>query len=187
MQYLKCRIHKIAIPDNLWFVEYNLGLQLCNLFKIPYINHTPHAPSPNQFYSCVFQIIRTHKLSLEDLSEKSVNFIYKKIICDCNQSMRNFKSHRITSKILPSYLQTFNYKLHFNLLPLKSLFKEWYLDNDSCCLFCNVGYETVYHLFGSCEKLKGLWIILKDTHLLLCSEYYDYHFARINSNLDFFL
>ena len=37
MQYLKCRIQNIAIPDNLRFVEYNLWLQLCNLFKIPCI------------------------------------------------------------------------------------------------------------------------------------------------------
>jgi len=184
MQYLRCLTKKIILPDNLWFVEYNIGFQLCQYFKLPYNNRTPHAFSPNSFYGRVLQIIRAHKISLQELSERNVNYIYKRIVCDNNQSMINFKSYRISVKILPSYLQSFNYKLHFNLLPVKSMFKEWQLDNDSSCLFCNVGYETVYHLFGTCEKLKGLWAILKNTHYQLFNEHFDYNFVRCNFNFD---
>ena len=110
--------------------------------------------------------------------------VYKRIICDNNQSMRNFKFQRISVKMLPSYLQSFNYKLHFNLLPVKSMFKEWQLDNDSTCLFCKVGYETVFHLFGTCEKLKGLWNMLKNAHYGLANEYFDYNGERRNFNCD---
>ena len=135
-------------------MEYNLGFQLCNYFNIPYNNRTPHAARPNIFYSNVFQIICRFNISYNELTEGSICSIYRKVIYDCNLHMINFKSHRILSKVLPSYLQTLNYKIHFNLLPLKSMYREWQLDNDSCCYFCGVGYETTHHMFGSCEKLR---------------------------------
>ena len=43
-----------------------------------------------------------------------------------------------------------------------------------------MGYETIFHLFGSCEKLKGLWEILNDTHYLLVSKHFDYRDFRCN-------
>ena len=139
---------------------------------------------PNAFYSNVLNIINKYKLSLEELSESSVNMVYKRVICDMNHTMCNFKSFRIVSKVLPSYLNSFNYRLHFNFLPLKSLFRDWQLDNDSCCYFCNVGPETTYHLFGTCEKLKGLWMILKEAHFYLCAERFDYEHKRRNFKID---
>ena len=80
--------------------------------------------------------------------------------------------------MLPSYLQTFNYKTHFNLLPIKSMFRDWQLDNDSCCYFCHVGYETTFHLFGTCERLKGLWVILRNVHLSISQGDFDYEYNR---------
>ncbi len=65
------------------------------------------------------------------------------------------------------------------------MFKSWQLDNDSCCYFCAVGYESINHLFGSCEKLKGLWEILTETHLLLTGKDFNYEFARKQFHLDF--
>ena len=34
MQYIKCLVNKITLSDNLWFIEYNIGLQICNHFKL---------------------------------------------------------------------------------------------------------------------------------------------------------
>ena len=166
MKYLKhIVINDNVLPCNLYFVEYNIGFQLCNYFGISCNNNTPHASIPNAFYSNTLQLIRHHNLSLKELTEGSVNSIYRRIIHNLNRNMINFKSFRILSKVLPSYLQSFNYKVHFNLLPLKSMFREWQLDNDSCCYFCEIGPETINHLFGTCEKLRGLWGILRETHL----------------------
>ena len=62
---------------------------------------------------------------------------------------------------MPSYLQSFNYKLNNNLLPVSTMFREYALDNNSCCLFCSVGPESIFHMFGSCEKLTVLWDTVK--------------------------
>ena len=47
-----------------------------------------------------------------------------------------------------------------------------------------MGYETVFHLFGTCEKLKGLWTILRDTHYSLINENFDYNHMRCNFKFD---
>ena len=86
--------------------------------------------------------------------------------------------------MLPSYLQTFNYKTHFNLLPIKSMFREWYLDNDSCCYFCKVGYETINHFLGTCEKLKGLWVILREVHACVFGIDFNIEYLRRNFCID---
>ena len=65
------------------------------------------------------------------------------------------------------------------------MFKEWRLDNDSCCYFCGVGPESIYHLFGTCEKLKGLWEILSEVHLFVTMESLNYKVMRRNFHLDF--
>ena len=185
MKYLKhIVLYEEELPCNLYFVEFNIGLQLCTYFDILCNNNTPHAPRPNSFYSNTLQIIRHHNLTLKELTEGSVNSIYRRIIYDANRVRINFKSHRILSKVLPSYLQTFNYKAHFNLLPLKSMFREWQLDNDSCCYFCGVGYETVHHLFGSCEKLKGLWDVLRKVHNSIFRVDFNYQYNRNNFRID---
>ena len=185
MKYLKYIVmNDEGLPSNLYFVEYNIGFQLCNHFSIPCNNSTPHAIVPNTFYNKSLQMIRHHNLTLKELTEGSVNSIYKRIIYDLNRTMINFKSFRILSKVLPSYLQTFNYKAHFNLLPLKSMFREWQLDNDSCCYFCEVGSETIYHILGTCEKLRGLWVILREAHALVSHEDFDYEYNRRNFRID---
>ena len=184
MRYLKCLLNDEELPCNLYFVEYNIGFQVCNYFGISCNNSTLHAVIPNSFYSNILLLIRRYNITLKELSEGSVNSIYKRIIFDFNRCMINFKSFRILSKCLPSYLQSFNYKVHFNLLPLKSMFREWQLDNDSCCYFCGVGYETIHHLLGTCEKLRGLWVILNETHLSIVNENFDYGHERRNFHID---
>ena len=185
MKYLKCIVlGDEELPSNLYFVEYNIGYQVCNYFNIPVNRNTPHGMTPNTFYSNVLQIIRSHNITLKELSEGSINSIYRRILYDLNRSMINFKSCRLLSKVLPSYLQSFNYKTHFNLLPLKSMFKDWQLDNDSCCYFCGVGYETTFHLFGTCEKLRGLWVILRNVHVTISQEDFNYEYNRRNFRID---
>ena len=185
MCYLKCVVTDCSLPDHLYFVEFNLGLQLSNLFKIKCNNRTPHAFAPNAFYSSVFQLIKTHHITLEELTQGTVNNIYKRIVYEMNDLGCKTDYHCILNKSLPSYLQSFNSELHFNLLPLKSMFLEWRLDNQSTCYFCDVGQETTYHVFGLCEKLKGFWKMLSSVHLKLTGQAFCYERMRKNFHLDF--
>ena len=101
-----------------------------------------------------------------------------------NRNLGSFHSNRILMKGLPSYLQSFNYRLHFNLLPVKTIFREYLLDNDSCCMFCHVGPESIWHLFGSCEKLKIVWQVLNEVCFLLTNEPFDFSKHRGDFKLD---
>ena len=113
-----------TLSNQLYFVEYNIGIQICKYFKLPINNCTPHASVPNSFYNNVLHMVKCLNITLKELTEGSVNSIYKRIIYNINRHMEGFKSHCIVSKILPSYLQSFNYKLHFHLLPLKTMFSS---------------------------------------------------------------
>ena len=63
MKYLKCLVYNLELPSCLYFMEYNLGLQLCSLFNLHCNSRTPHAFSPNQHHSSVLQLIRHHRIS----------------------------------------------------------------------------------------------------------------------------
>ena len=42
-------------------------------------------------------------------------------------------------------------------LPLKCNYTSYGLDTDSRCEFCNINYETNYHVFFECERIVDLW------------------------------
>ena len=64
------------------------------------------------------------------------------------------------------------------------MFRQYALDNDSCCYFCCIGPESVFHLFGSCEKLKPLWKIATETVLFVTNRAYDFEGERKNMITD---
>ena len=185
MCYLKeLKLNQCLISSNLYFVEYNVGMQLCNYFGIKINNCTPHAETPSFTYNYVLSMIKWFKITFKELTDGTVNSIYKRIVCSMNQQSLHFKSHRIFAKGLPSYLQSFNYKLHNDLLPVRTMFQEYALDNDSRCNFCQIGPESIFHLFGTCEKLKTIWSMLKEVYFLVSNERFDFQYSRINLKLD---
>ena len=90
-----------------------------------------------------------YSITRDELVLGSVNKIYKRIIFGLNERYGKLKYHRILSPILPSYLQSFNYKLYNELLPVNTMYREYALDNDSCCYFCCVGPESIFHMFAT--------------------------------------
>ena len=123
-------------------------------------------------------------ITIEDLLLGSVSGIYKRIIFKLNERNVKLKYYRILSDMLPSYLQSFNYKLHNNLLPVSTLFREYALDNNSCCLFCGVGPESIFHIFGTCEKLGPIWKVASETILAVTHKQFDFADIRKNLMLD---
>ena len=63
--------------------------------------------------------------------------------------------------ILPNYLKTFIYRMNRCLIPLKCTYTIFGLDNDSRCEFCNINYETNYHVFMECKHVKTVWEVIE--------------------------
>ena len=51
-------------------------------------------------------------------------------------------------------------------------------------MFCNVGPESIFHLFGTCEKLRVIWKIASETVQTLTQKEFDFSKARNNLQLD---
>ena len=185
MRYIKCRFNNTPLPKELFFVEYHIGVQLSRLFGFRVNNCTTHTDQPSEVYHHVFDMVRwmleRNMIVMDDLILGSVSGIYKKIILKLSERRSKLKYYRLFSDVLPSYLQSFNYKLHNNLLPVSTLSREYALDNNSCCLFCSVGPESIFHMFGTCEKLKIIWKIASETVLSLTGK--PFEFADIRKNL----
>ena len=63
----------------------------------------------------------------------------------------------IHNDILPNYLKTFNYKITWNLLPVKSKSHIAAYHQTNMCPFCYSSEETVSHLFLTCVNLDSVW------------------------------
>ena len=70
-------------------------MQLCNYFGIKINNCTPHAETPSFTYNYVLSMIKWFKITFKELTDGTVNSIYKRIVCSMNQQSLHFKSHRI--------------------------------------------------------------------------------------------
>ena len=151
MKYIKCRAQNQELPKELFFVEYHIGMAISNFFGFKVNNHTTHASQPCEVYLHIFEMIRWmiegFMIDINDIILGSVSGIYKKVILKLNERKSKQKYHRLLSNVLPSYLQSFNYKLHNNLLPVVTLVREYALDNNSCCLFCSIGPESIWHIY----------------------------------------
>ena len=80
MRYVKCKVDNAMLPNELYFVEYHVGLQLAKRFGFRVNNSTPHASQPNTVYSYILEIICVYDISRDELELGSVNKIYKRII-----------------------------------------------------------------------------------------------------------
>ena len=177
MFYLKQRDQGEILTDAQYYLEYNLGHQLSNMWNLPINNMTPHCFPPNEFYKYVLDILKMLKrfgVTKEEMLSGKVKLVYNKVVekvNDFNQSPRWALLHH---KLLPNYLISFNYKIHFNLFPVKSKFCDFQLDNDSRCSFCKLNYETLFHIMGKCVKLRVLWDFLDE---LMAMMNIDYNFS----------
>ena len=88
-----------------------------------------------------------------------------------NQYNASPKWARLHTKILPNYLNSFNFKVHYNLLPVRAKFVTYQLDNDSRCFFCKVNFETPFHIFGKCNKLMFIWDFMDEIMSAMKIEY----------------
>jgi len=195
--YVKKKLNGESLSDQESYVEYNIGWQLSKYIGVPLNILCPHRSKPNTVYQCMMNIITSHKIPVELLYKGKFKNIYCYII------EKNFmpsvypKYLRLHHKVLPNYLKSFNFQVHYRLLPVKRLFIEYALDTDSQCAFCKFYPDTHSHIFSQCNELKFLWRFLDEVLLIMkispsvynftdSRRKYDYDFVntRIPSNIE---
>ena len=168
--YMQERIVKNELSNVSYFVEYNLGQKLCSFFKMPCNSRTPHRFDTNERYQSMYQTIVKYNITSEELVQGKIGKIYHRILYDIGTA-KHCRSHfyRLHSKVFPSYLKTFNYKVCFDLLPVKNKFYQFCLGSEVniSCPFCHFPIESAFHLFAKCPKLFKVWEILDET-ILVC-------------------
>ena len=170
MQYVQEKVNCGSLSISMYFVEYNLGQKLCIHYGLERNNSTLHRFEPNDCYKNIFDILKKHKITLDEMMNGTLNTIYKRIIRD--MGIRQWEGqdyYKLHKKIFPTYMKTFNYKVHFDLLPVKNKFNHFCLDSEEkvTCPFCDIHFESEFHLFSKCSKLIVLWQIL-DEAIAVC-------------------
>ena len=158
---MKCEGEVMA--DGQYFLEYNIGHQLCSLWNLPIDQRTPHSFRPNKIYSYILDIVKMLKsngVTLDLFLSCKVKVIYTTVCEYINRHNESIRWALLHHKILPNYLISFNYRVHYNLLPVKSKFMDFHLDNDSRCIHCKTNFETLNHILCKCVKLGIVWDFL---------------------------
>ena len=163
MGYLQHKLKGDPLTSDMSFIEYNVGHQMCTRFSLRINNLVLHAFEPNNVYKNMLSILSKFKITAEELEKGSVIGIYKRIISEGgHHTGHNLGYYKLHRKIFPSYLKSFNYRLHFDLLPVKAKFQHFSLHSNSGCTFCCLHPETSVHLFAKCPTLYPLWDFLDE-------------------------
>jgi len=126
IKYMRERIVENELSDFSYFVEYHLGQKLSSLFNLPNNNCTPHRFEVNECYQAMYNTIVKYKITAEELVKGKIGNIYHRILCDIGTAKHCHSQYlRLHKKILPSYLKTFNFKVCFDLLPVKNKFYQF--------------------------------------------------------------
>ena len=178
VKYVQAKENGQALTSSQYYIEYNLGQQLSSFYQLPRDNRTPHRHKPNDTYRYILNILLNFKFPKEDLMKGKIKGLYNCILDKFGAQRGGANYGLMHASFLPNYLKTFNFQVHFELLPLKSKFVDFALDNDSSCSFCRLNYETPSHLFSTCLKLQPLWSFLDETVCLVSNHQYEFSNRR---------
>ena len=107
-KYAQYRVNNIPLTREQFFIEYNLGLSLSKILNIPVNNRTPHRLTPMEPYAQILKLIRSFKITGEDLVKGRIKLIYEKFIHSQIKHVRS-NCYRLHMNFFPNYLKTFNY------------------------------------------------------------------------------
>jgi len=161
---LRYKITNDRIPAHLKQFEYNIGLQLSDIFQLPKTQNTPHAAFPSTHYKKYIKIIEERMITKEEILKGKIKEIYIRVK---TTTVRNIVTQSIFGAttpnykwihhaLLPNYLKTFNYKLANNALPVQPKFKLNIPELNPYCFLCKTTYESDIHLFSKCVEIKAL-------------------------------
>ena len=158
---MKCKVNNLPFSVDTALTEAEVGLKLHSVDRelglLP-LQNIPHHAVISKQYKTALDIIRYYKISGEELLQGKLDVIYSRIQNGSSRTIypgvpntvfREVAVQRTTihHSILPNYLKTFVYRMSNCILPMKCNYTDFGLDNDSRCEFCNLNYETNYHVF----------------------------------------
>ena len=185
MRYVKNLVEGNTFGDHESFIEYNIGWQLCNYLKLPKNLSCPHRHKPNKIYEQILKIITENQIPAQLLTEGKIRNVYRFLVSKGFGNGKYPKYHRMHDRIFPNYLKSFDFRLHYNLLPVKRQFRDFALDNDSRCNFCVLHPETHSHIFSHCNKLQILWDFLDEVLSLINIDSNMYSFVETRKMYDY--
>jgi len=109
----------------------------------------------------LIDICNCYNLEIHEIENKSIRDIYDSIVTKrpitrlvpvSHFSIEHIMWKNIHHAVLPNYLKTFDYKLIWNLLPLKAKPYIAIYHGSKLCSFCNHADEAVNHMFFAVEK-----------------------------------
>ena len=156
-EYFKTRDQLLPFNTHTYIIEYEAGRHLSRIFDLKTLNNLPHRDSPSPFYKHAIEILKKYKITLPEMLKGKLRSIYRRIIA--NPNYPNTKSKQMNRQrwllahhpILPNYIKTFNYRILWNLLPLRRD------PNPNSCPLCRQGQDTAIHLFVNCIEVKKAW------------------------------
>ena len=171
IKLIRCKMNIIPLTVDVALTESEVGLRIhainseLNLRQLTNIQHQAEMSQP---YKTSLEIIRYYKISGDELMRGKLSAIYARIQNGTTRTqypgVNNTSFQKVPPifssihhNILPNYLKTFIYRMSNSILPLKCNFSSFGLDTDSRCEFCNLHYETNYHVFKECTFVKKLW------------------------------
>ena len=118
-EYFKIRKNDLPFNSNTYLIEYEIGLVFSQIYNLRKLNHLPHRDRLTSFYQQSLGILTQYKIILKELKDGKIKQIYQ---CLSNSDYLPSKTDKfrwkLTSQnILPNYLETFNYRTVWNLLP----------------------------------------------------------------------
>ena len=136
----------------------------------------------------MFDVLVRYNITLEELLEAKVSKIYYRIICEKGERKAGgVQYNKLHRDIFPTYMKTFNFKVHWDLLPVKEKFHNFTLDSREkiTCPFCNLNLESAFHIFSDCKKLGNLWNFLDETLKVCFDQKCKYSFVKCRRSWNF--
>ena len=159
-EYMETRINYLPFNPHTFITEYQLGHQLSKKYNLKTFNNIPHTTEISSFYKHSLDVLNKYQITKKELEENKIKHIYNRIIDQLasNKTPSTLNVWKnVHHTILPNYLKSFNYKLIWNLLPFKTQYKPFNLDNpQTICPFCKKGPDSSTHIFVKCKLTQNI-------------------------------
>ena len=158
IDYIRHRLNFTPATAQIALTEYQIGLQLSNLFDLPFKNSLPHIARPNIFYAHTLALLKKYKFNSDQLYKCTLHQLYRFVTTSaCQHLPADHIWSSVHHTILTNSLKTLNFRTIHEIFPLSTKRYTPYLDPRSNCRFCKTSPEKQTHIFFSCKQIQPVW------------------------------